>query len=595
MKQHIVEEIISLLSDCGINPQNNSETDIFISNEFVDTAWSSGSKKISYSASIFIDEQSNTVYMYEKTTESGHGFSFGADSDSTFQSGTTLFRKVKSVRYGPDGKAYEYSLDLGSIPKAVKETAKKYGYKFKTVLSKSKAQYPPGYVPPMSSPAFTTPLQPYVSAAPADAHTNIQHSVSSAQAPAGTGQAQSAFCSNCGKPIRQEARFCKECGKPVAAVQATQVPFSPVPQSPVPPQPVPPQPVQPLNVYREAVTNSSSPEKSFQANAKSASGRNGKGVLGWIGLALLAVVMIAIYFIMDVSVTGWVAGAAVLIAFLLIIAKASRKGCLFLIILWVISLAILFFILVFFSNETPAEEHAVSQTESDTVNGSISNDEDVSPQSEPGISVPASDDSISNPYRITQYYRDCTLTLVDPEFDYKYDLGAIYRMRTHFESSDYGLTAQDDIIKQVITDVHVIEGPQKGKIAKIGLFKFGEDTIDDPENYVEVKDQSTKYEYISTIQGFTDGSAAFFVTLENAAEYVWDGSQKTNAEYFKDSGVSADDIRIKAAYRIELHSKSGKVFYKNCTVVLMPEENDFIGTDDSGFSYTADEAFDMVD
>jgi glycine cleavage system H lipoate-binding protein len=40
---------------------------------------------------------------------------------------------VKNVQYGLDGKVYEYSLDLGAIPKTVKETAKQYGWKFKTV------------------------------------------------------------------------------------------------------------------------------------------------------------------------------------------------------------------------------------------------------------------------------------------------------------------------------------------------------------------------------------------------------------------------------------------------------------------------------
>jgi hypothetical protein len=51
-------------------------------------------------------------------------------------------RKVKSVQYGPDGKAYEYTLDLGAVSKLVKDIAKRHGWKFKTVLSRSKASYP---------------------------------------------------------------------------------------------------------------------------------------------------------------------------------------------------------------------------------------------------------------------------------------------------------------------------------------------------------------------------------------------------------------------------------------------------------------------
>ena len=110
--------------------------------EFLDAKWSTGSKKINYEASIFADEQERIVYMFEKTTEIGQGLSFGLSGGSSFQSGSTLYRKVKSIQYGPDGKAYEYSLDLGAISKAVKEAAKRGGWKFKTVLNRKKASYP---------------------------------------------------------------------------------------------------------------------------------------------------------------------------------------------------------------------------------------------------------------------------------------------------------------------------------------------------------------------------------------------------------------------------------------------------------------------
>ena len=144
MKQQIFAEIISKISELNIPVQNGNVTDIAIAAEFLDASWSTGSKKISYEALVFLDEQQQTVFMYEKTTEIGQGFSFGSDNESTFQSGSTLYRKVKSVQYGLDGKIYEYTLNLGDIPKAVKEVAKQYGWKFKTVLNRSKAMYPVG-------------------------------------------------------------------------------------------------------------------------------------------------------------------------------------------------------------------------------------------------------------------------------------------------------------------------------------------------------------------------------------------------------------------------------------------------------------------
>ena len=142
MKQQIIAEIKERLSALGLPAQYGSDADIAVNTEFLDAKWSTGSKKINYEASIFADEQERIVYMFEKTTEIGQGLSFGLSGGSSFQSGSTLYRKVKSIQYGPDGKAYEYAIDLGAIPKAAKEAAKHGGWKFKTVLNRKKASYP---------------------------------------------------------------------------------------------------------------------------------------------------------------------------------------------------------------------------------------------------------------------------------------------------------------------------------------------------------------------------------------------------------------------------------------------------------------------
>lgn len=84
--------------------------------------------------------------MYEKSTKISKGLSLGGGVDSSFRSGTTLYRKVRSVQYGPEGEAYYIDLDLGAIPKAVKEIAKKYDYMLKTVIVRIKAMYPVGSV-----------------------------------------------------------------------------------------------------------------------------------------------------------------------------------------------------------------------------------------------------------------------------------------------------------------------------------------------------------------------------------------------------------------------------------------------------------------
>lgn len=159
----MIDALTSQLRAIGISCQVGVGSDVDIQTEFVDASWGTGSKRIQYHASAFLNEPERTLYFWEFTKETGSGLSFNVNAESSFQSGTTLFRKVKSVGYGPDGKAYEYSLDLGAITKTFKETAKQYGWKFKVVLKHEKAMYPPGYgTQPPLQPGYGAPanLQP---------------------------------------------------------------------------------------------------------------------------------------------------------------------------------------------------------------------------------------------------------------------------------------------------------------------------------------------------------------------------------------------------------------------------------------------------
>ena len=140
-KHMMVTEAANALKELGVSYTLWEGTDVMIHSEFLDAAWGSGSKKIQYDASVLFDEAKQEIFMWEMTKESGSGISFGSSNESSFQTGKTLFRKVKSVQYGTDGKAYEINLDLGAITKVFKEIAKKYDWKFHTVLKKDKASY----------------------------------------------------------------------------------------------------------------------------------------------------------------------------------------------------------------------------------------------------------------------------------------------------------------------------------------------------------------------------------------------------------------------------------------------------------------------
>jgi hypothetical protein len=143
----------------GIPHETATISDVVIQAEFLDAAWGAGSRKIQYLALGLLDEATRTLSLYELTQESSSGLSFGADAESSFQSGTTLFRTVKGVGYGPDGKAYEYILDLGAITQAFKETAEAQGWAFKTVLKREKASYPAASAARASAPSPARPAK----------------------------------------------------------------------------------------------------------------------------------------------------------------------------------------------------------------------------------------------------------------------------------------------------------------------------------------------------------------------------------------------------------------------------------------------------
>jgi hypothetical protein len=139
MKQDLLTEIENQLTTMGIAVVKGGKTDLAVDAELLDAGFSTGKKKIRYEAMILADEADKTVKMYEKTSEISSGISFGMSGESTFQSGGTLFRKVKSVQYGPEGKVFEYNFDIGAISKAVKAAAQAQGWSFKTVIMKKNA------------------------------------------------------------------------------------------------------------------------------------------------------------------------------------------------------------------------------------------------------------------------------------------------------------------------------------------------------------------------------------------------------------------------------------------------------------------------
>ncbi|AKA68310.1 hypothetical protein [Clostridium scatologenes] len=140
-KQILISNVILKLDKLGIKYSLGQETDVSINCDFTNRIWKVGIENINYSAFVYFNEENETVFIWEMIKDNSSGFSFDCDTGTSFQSGTAIFRQVKTFPHDENGKYHEYILDLNDISKSFKEVAKENGWKFKRVIRKKKALY----------------------------------------------------------------------------------------------------------------------------------------------------------------------------------------------------------------------------------------------------------------------------------------------------------------------------------------------------------------------------------------------------------------------------------------------------------------------
>ncbi len=129
-KQELLLSIISKLENLKVHWEYGADTDIEIICNFYNLRPHSKKKKIKYQVAAFFNEAEKTIFFWEVINEKAP-FAVNAI-------------KVKGTHYNKNGKAEEFKLDLGDIGKIFKNTAKLNEWKFKTVIRREKAVYPPG-------------------------------------------------------------------------------------------------------------------------------------------------------------------------------------------------------------------------------------------------------------------------------------------------------------------------------------------------------------------------------------------------------------------------------------------------------------------
>lgn len=125
----------------GYQVRYGTDTDVMIDNKVADGSYGTGKKKVDFEAIMKAVEPERTVYYWEILKEKGAGFTMGgleSESYSTF--GAKRWGTKKQVLVGPGGVvAYEW--DYAKTRQIVESTAAQHGWKVKTVLKKSSAQW----------------------------------------------------------------------------------------------------------------------------------------------------------------------------------------------------------------------------------------------------------------------------------------------------------------------------------------------------------------------------------------------------------------------------------------------------------------------
>lgn len=139
----LLADILALLGQYpGYRAQYGTDTDIVIDNQLSDVAWSTGKKKVEYSAILKAVEAENTVYFWEVLKEKAGGLNFGgfeAESYSTF--GTKRSGTTKGITLGPGGVVESHEWDYAATRQIIESVAAKHGWRVKTVLKKKSASW----------------------------------------------------------------------------------------------------------------------------------------------------------------------------------------------------------------------------------------------------------------------------------------------------------------------------------------------------------------------------------------------------------------------------------------------------------------------
>jgi hypothetical protein len=98
--------------------------------------------KVDYTAVLKAVEPETTVYFWELLKEQKTGLSFGqVDSESYSTVGARRSGKAREVVVGPGGIVAEAAWDYGATRSIVESVTTSMGWRLKTVLRKSAAQW----------------------------------------------------------------------------------------------------------------------------------------------------------------------------------------------------------------------------------------------------------------------------------------------------------------------------------------------------------------------------------------------------------------------------------------------------------------------
>ena len=134
MEPALVDALAARCTVLGFTVARDDGAHLSLHREFLRARWPFGRRRITYDATVTLDDRERTVRLRERTIEVSSGVFLTAEHETSTQIGRTVRRRRAGRSIGIDGSSVAFDLDLGAVSRAVQSITEAHGWHFSSVV-----------------------------------------------------------------------------------------------------------------------------------------------------------------------------------------------------------------------------------------------------------------------------------------------------------------------------------------------------------------------------------------------------------------------------------------------------------------------------